>query len=321
MEPNQLQTVEGLVLNSTGGAGGTVIYGSVAQRLLANGFNINSLRTNDVLHKDEWILLDKKVVEIARANLVGVADLMAAGLTMPIPNAMGVTVVQHETVSDMSDAQVDMSGIAPSDRDRVNLNLVNVPLPIFHKDFQLSLRNLMSGRRSGNPIDTTMAATATRKVADLMERSLFVGASITSGGGTVYGYTNHPNRNTGSVTASWVTATGEQILDDLVEMIGVAHADNMYGPYQLYVPIAAYVHLNMDFKANSDKSILARLLETPSLRGIKATSQLSASNIVLVQFSSDTVDWLDGVQPTVVMWESQGGMLVHFKVLAIGAPS
>jgi hypothetical protein len=103
-------------------------------------------------------------------------------------------------------------------------------------------------------------------------------------------------------------------------MIGVAHADNMYGPYQLYVPIAAYVHLNMDFKANSDKSILARLLETPSLRGIKATSQLSASNIVLVQFSSDTVDWLDGVQPTVVMWESQGGMLVHFKVLAIGAP-
>jgi uncharacterized linocin/CFP29 family protein len=316
---NEMQTVEGLVLGN-GANGAPAVFGSVAQRLLANGMNINALRTNDVLHKEEWLLFDRTVVDIARAALVGVADLMAAGLTMPIPGAMGVTVVQHETVSDMSDASVDMSGVAPAERDRVNLNLVNVPLPIFHKDFQLSLRNLMSGRRTGQPIDTTMAATATRKVSDLMEKTLFSGASITSGGGTIYGYTNHPNRNTAAVTASWATTTGENILIDVVAMIGAANADNMYGPYMLYVPIAAYVNMLKDFKANSDKTTLQRILEIPVIKGIKPTSQLAAPNVVLVQFAKDTVDWLDGQQPTAVMWEVEGGMLLRFKVLAIGAP-
>ena len=316
---NEMQTVEGLILGN-GANGANSAYGTVAQRLLTNGMNINALRTNDVLHKEDWMQFDRTVVDIARAALVGVADLMANGLTYPIAGAMGVTVVQHETVSDMTDATVDMSGLAPTERDRVNLNLVNVPLPIFHKDFQLSLRNLMSGRRSGNPIDTTMAATATRRVADLMEQVLFKGATLQSGGGNIYGYTTHPNRNTGSVTATWVTTTGDNILTDTVAMIGAANADNMYGPYMLYVPIAVYVNLLKDFKAASDKTTLQRLLEIPVIKGIKATSQLTVSNVVLVQFAKDTVDWLDGQQPTVVMWETNGGMMLNFKVLAIGAP-
>ena len=296
--------------------------GSVAHRLMTSGLNINSLRTNDVLRKEEWLLFDKAIVDVARPILVGVSDLMSRNLRVPIPNAMGITVVQHETVSDMSNADVNMSGIAEGERDRLKFAQVNTPLPIVHKDFQLSLRNLESGRRLGQPLDTTSAQTAARKVADQLENILFNGVAITSGGGTVYGYRTHPSRNTGSTTADWSTATGEQIVADVLAMIDKAVADNMYGPYIVYVSNSSYVNMLEDFKAASDKSTIQRVLEIPQVAAVRPTSQLPATGaeVLLVQMSSDVVEMLDGIQPTTVMWESHGGMMVHFKVLAIMIP-
>jgi len=314
MNPNQ---VEGLV------QGGQYQPGSVAARLMANGLNVNALRTNDVLRKEEWLLFDRTVIEIARPRLVAVGDLMTRGLTMPIANAMGTTIVQHETSSDMSAADINMTGLAEGERDRVLFSQVNTPLPIIHKDFQLSLRNLESGRRMGQPVDTTMAAIATRKVSDAAENMMFNGASVVAGGGTIYGYKNHPSRNTGSTTTDWDlgTTTGEVILTDLTAMIAKAVADNMYGPYVVYISNASYIRLLGDFKAASDKSIIQRILEVPEIVAVRATSQISTgAEVVLVQMSTDVVDWLDGMQPTTVMWDSHGGMMIHFKVMMIGAP-
>jgi uncharacterized linocin/CFP29 family protein len=317
-----VQNLDAMLL---GGEGGRTAHGSVAQRLMASNFNVNALRTNDVLHKEEWLLFDTTVIDIARAQLVGVADLMARNLRFPVPNAMGVTSVQYETASDMTGAQIDMSGIAPTERDRQTFNLVQTPLPIIHKDFRLSLRNLESGRRFGIPLDTSMAAVAARRVADAAEAMLFSGATVTTqaaaaGNGTIYGYTNFPNRVTGSVTATWTTQAGAAILTDLLKMIGDAVNKNHFGPYLLYCPVAVYVHLLDDLKANSALSILERILSIPEILQVKGTTQLLASNIVLVQAATDTIDWIDGLQPTTVMWETQGGLMVNFKVMMIGAP-
>jgi uncharacterized linocin/CFP29 family protein len=314
------QGVDQLVLGANGATTG---FGSVAQRLIQNGMNINALRTNDVLRKEEWLLFDRTVVEVARANLVGVADLMGAGLRVPIPNAMGVTVIQHETQGDLSPAQVDMSGLTEGERDRLLFGQVNIPLPIVHKEFMISLRNLESSRRMGMPLDTSTAAVATRRVTDTLEDILFNGTVITAGGGgPIQGYTNFTARNTGSVTASWalVGTTGDQIVGDILRMIGDMNTDNMYGPFRLYVPVAVYIQLLKDLKTASDKAILTRILEIPQITGVKPTTRLSASQILLVQFTSDVVEMLDGIQPTTVMWETHGGMLLHFKVIAIMIP-
>ena len=317
-----IQGLDGLVLDK----GGNTPYGSVAQRLMANGFNINALRTNDVLRKEEWLLFDRTVIEVARPLLVGVGDLVSRGLTMPIPDALGITVVQWETASDMTPAEMDMSGVAQGQRDRQAFNLAQVPLPVTHKDFQLSLRNLHSGRRMGTPLDTSMAAVATRRVADLIEGTLFNGATLSTFGSaagtaaTIYGYTSHPSRNTGTVTGTWLTAVGSTIIGDVLAMIAALQGDNMFGPYQMYVSVAAYINLLNDLKANSDISILQRILEIPGILGVKGTSQLTGTQVLMVQMTSDVVDMLDGIQPMTVMWETQGGMVVHFKVMAIMAP-
>jgi len=306
------------VIQSNGS--GLTALGGVAQRLLATNFNVNALRTQDVLRKNEWISFDQKVVEVARRRLVAVGDLMAAGLTYDVPNALGVTKVEWETISDLGDATISMSGISQGQNDRPDFQLQSVPLPIIHKDFQISIRGLEASRNLGMPLDTTQAELASRIVAERIETMLFAGSNVAGTTNKIFGYTTQTNRNTGSVTATWVTATGEQILTDLLAMINRANVDNMFGPYMLYVPIAVYSKMGNDFKANSDKSILSRLKELPQIIDIKPTVDLAGTNVILVQLTSDVVDMIDGIQPTMVMWESHGGMLLNFKVLAVMVP-
>lgn len=305
----------------TGQGGNLAGSGSVAQRLLASNFNVNALRTNDVMHKDEWIAFDNAVLAVARERLVAVADLYARNLVYPLANALGVTKVEWEVVSDLTDASVSMSGITKAQNDRLDLNLKSVPVPIVHKDFAINIRALNAYRNNGTPLDTVQAEVAARIVSEKIEGILFNGVTVGLAGGPIYGYTNAPNRITGSTTADWNTATGEQILADVLAMIGAAALKNMFGPFMIYCSVASFVNLGNDFKANSDKSTLARLKEVAGIIDIKPTSKITNNGVVImVQMTKDVVDIIDGIQPTTVWWESQGGFLQNFKVLAIMVP-
>ena len=70
---------------------GFTASGSAAQRLMQSGFNVNALRTNDTLRKDEWELFDETVVEVARERLVGVGDLIERNLRLDVANPLGTT--------------------------------------------------------------------------------------------------------------------------------------------------------------------------------------------------------------------------------------
>lgn len=304
------------------GNGGFTAQGEVASAL-ASGLTVNNLRTLDVLRKEEWIQFDTTVVQVARDRLNGVADLLNAGLRIPINNPLGTTVFQWEDMSDMTPADVHMDGVSRGQQDRVTFALNQIPLPIIHKDFFVSRRVLEASRRLGEPLDTTQAATAARLVSERAEDILFNGYSALSfGGGVLRGYTDHPDRNTITLTQNWDASgkTGEEILKDVLDMLAAAHASRMFGPYMLYVPTAYWTILQDDFKANSDRTILERIRAVASIIDVKPADVLAANNVVLVQMQRDTIAMIDALQPTVVQWESEGGMLIHFKVMAILVP-
>ena len=257
-----------------GGFAGT---GLVAMQLLQSGFNVNSLRVEGILRKDEWKMLDEKVVEIARTRLRLANDLVQRGLTMSLPNAMGTTRLEWERISDIGGASINMSGLSQTLNDRPEWDLVGMPIPLIHKDFQINLRHLEASRNRGVPLDTTMLELATRKVADTVESLILSGGFSQGTNGTIYGYTNYTDRNTGSVTAAWGSTTGANILSDVLAMINAANGDHMYGPYVLYVPQATYVHMGEDYKAESDKTILQRLLEIPSLSAILPSDTMTGN--------------------------------------------
>lgn len=306
-------------------AGGTTKGGGlVAQKLLQSGFNVNALRTNDTLRKDEWKLYDTAIVGIAKTRLIGVADLMAAGLSFKLPNALGVTRLEWETDTDMTPAAVGMSGIQRGQDDAVEFSLTGMPIPIIYKDFSLNIRQLEASRKTGIPLDTSMAAKAGRSVAEKIEDILWNGYTGLGSNNTIYGYTTTPNRNTLTLGVNWTTGTGDTfgglVLADVLALIKKAQDDHMYGPYRIYVSIGAGIKLGNDFKANSDKSVLSRVMEVQGITGITATANLADNQVLLVQMTADVVQMIDGIQPTMVQWDTHGGMVTQFKILAIMLP-
>lgn len=304
---------------------GTQARGGVAERLLASGFNVNALKTNAVLRKEEWKAFDTAVVDVAQERLVGAADLIARGQVFNVSNALGTTYVEWEEASDLTPAQLSMDGVTRSQSDRQEFDLKAVPLPIFHKDFFINIRALEASRKRGDSLDVSQAQRASRNVSELIEETLFQGANtLTIGNGTIYGYTDFPGRNTGvTIATAWdqiSSNVGTTILSDVLDMIDAAHTDLYFGPYMLYVPSNYWVTLMDDFKAESDKTTIQRIRELDSIIDVKVSDKLPNDNVVLVQMTSDVVDMVVGQGPTTIQWEVEGGMRLNFKAMSIMVP-
>lgn len=310
---------------------GRTFYGSgrwAGERLLAaiqggRPITPNELRTADTLSKDEWVHFDEALVEEAKIRLRGIADLQAAGLTIPVPNAMGKTVFQWEKLSDMNPAEVSLSGVARTEDDRGEYTLASLPLPIIHKDFNLNLRTLAASRERGEALDTTQARVAGRLVAEALESMLFVGGK-TFGGNAIYGYLNHPNLNGVDFTDNYAwdhaSKTGETILADVIAAKKALETDRYFGPYWLYLPAAYSSVVEKDFKAASDKSIRTRIGEIDGIQAIRVVDQLTADNVVLVQATRDVVALVDGEPLQTIQWDIEGGFIVKFKAFQIAVP-
>lgn len=304
------------------GQNGPIGSGSVASRLLANGMNVSSLRTNDTLTHEEWLMIDRTVIQVGRQRLAGVADLLMGGLSVPVANAMGTTVVQHQTASDMDAAEVNMDAVTRANKDRQEYATVSIPLPVTHKEFSFNIRHLEASRRDGVGLDVSQAALAATLVAEQQENTLFNGAAITFGGGTNYGYTNFPDRSTGTITDwSLVGTSGTTVVREVQNMMELAHADRHYGPYNLYIPGNFASKMGDDYSASKGNNTIGeRIRQLDGVQKVAVSDKLADDNVLLVQMTPDSVDILDGIQMTTVQWDTDGGMQVHFKVLSIMAP-
>ena len=295
---------------------------TTAQKLLQSGMNVNCLRTNATLRNDEWKIMDEAIIESAQIRLVGVADLRTRGLVYPIANGLGKTILQGENVSDMNDAEVSMDGVTAGKNDAVNFELVGLPLPLIHKEYQISIRKLAASRNMGEPLDTTQARLAARKVADMQENILFNGySSYAFGGYTIYGYTDYPNKNNVTMGTSWASDTDANILTDVLAAKQASITDRFFGPWQWYLPTAFETNFDNDFStAKGDLTIRERILKIIGMSGISIADKLSGTKAIQVQMTEDVVRMVEGLPITNVEWQSAGNMIFHFKVMTIAVP-
>jgi len=251
-----------------------------------------------------------------------VNDLISRGLVYDIGNGLGTTVLEYENMSDMSDAQMDMAADAPPVEDRLKFGIGYLPLPITHHGFRISSRVLEASRTRGQSLDTLQVETAARKVAEKIESTLFTGASTyTFGGGTIYGYTDHPNAVTGSLTKNWDDSSGIAI-DDVIAMIKGLRAVKRYVPYGLYVPGNFETALDEDYVSTTSTTITVRerIEKIGGIDFVKSAHYLTDDTVVLVELKPDTVRMVVGLQPTTVEWPSMGGLSMNYKVMSIMVP-
>lgn len=325
-------------------------HGDVAAQLMANNFDHNALRpyisddgrkslitvnengkptcrlsTNATatLRKDEWKMLDMAIVKAAKPRLRLVADLRSAGLQYTIPNGMGKTVLETETQSDISEAEVSMDGLNRSTQDRPAYELTNLPLPIIHKDFSFSARQIAASRNGGSPLDTSTAELAARRVAETAEKmALGTLASYKYGGGFVYGLTNFPSRNTKSMTlptaSAWTPAT---TVKEVLAMKNIAHGDFHFGPYALYTSPNWDEYLDDDYSAaKGDNTLRERLAKIDNINSVRTLDYLTGFQMILVQMTTDVIREVIGMDITTIQWPSNGGLQMNYKVMAIMVP-
>lgn len=288
------------------------------------------IAANATLRKDEWIQFDEAVVPAFQEVVNGLGDLLSRNLRINIGNPFGTTVLESEKISEMTAAHVSMYAGTPPEDDRAAYTLWGVPVPIISKGFWLDERVLEASRMRGAGLDTSNADAATRVVTEQLEALLFAG-NVAYGGYTLTGYTNSPNVNTGTIV-SWLTLATTApmtIVQNVLTMMQALFSDNANGPYMLYVPNAWYVALqNSYFETTASspaavtglvaptQTIMQRIMAIPGIEDVKPTTQLT-SGVVLVSLTRQTVDVGFGFEPRLIQWESQGGMVNHFRVISI----
>lgn len=276
------------------------------------------------LRRDEWKALDEAVIGIAEKRLTGVQDLINSGLTYNLGNAMGTTVLEYHDLSDALEAEVSMDAVTRADGDRPEFNSVYLPIPIIHADYEINERALMASRNMSNPLDTTMAERAARKVGEKLESMLFSDETYKFGGGTIYSYTNYPKRVTDVVLAGeWddPTYTGQDMVQDVLAMKQASIDDHFHGPFHLYIPTNYETKLDEDYSTSKgSNTIRERILQISNIEDIIVVDELASDNVLLVQMTNDVVRLVQGLSMQNIQWQTQGGFVNKFKVISIQVP-
>ena len=278
---------------------------------------------NSALRKDEWEALDDAVVEAA-----GPRTAILSRLPVKTHDSIGVLISQWNVASQMTEADVSISGRTVGQRDRVDYKLNGVPLPIVFKDFEIGERELEASRRFGGGLDVTTAFEASRVVVEKMADMLYIGEPTTNlNGNIVYGLTTHPNRNTGSASGDFGTITN--IETTIIAMINALAADNYHGPFEVDVATTQYIEMLARYSDGSGQRAIDSVMEIPQIEAVNSTDQLPDGNLVMRQTTRNVLEWaqievggetVNGIQIALTEWLSGDGLTHHFKVMAIGAP-
>lgn len=325
-------------------------FGEVADRLALSNGDVNVLRpyldskgrsclrvfnerknkhetviTNSpaLLMKDQWIQIDDAVVRVARPLLRVWGDVVGAGLTYDIPDGMGTTIIQHQSMTDAGEAALSMDGLRQTNRDRTVFDLHNLPLPIVHSDFHFSLREILVSRRQRLPLDVTMIEQSTRKCVELVEK-LTIGSlsSYAYGGGTIYGLTNYPDRI--ATTLTLPTSAGwepETLVNEVLSMIQALQDIYFNGPYLVWYSPGWTKFLDADYAATyGGKTLRQRLGDIEDISTWRKADYLSNYQIVVVQMTRDVIQAVRGMRLKTMQWDSHGGLQKNFKIMGIMVP-
>ena len=264
--------------------------------------------------------MDEAVLRISESRLGGVQDLIDQNLTYDIGDGLGSTVLEYHDVSDALSAQMSMDGVSRAEGDRPEFTTHYLPLPIIHSDYELNSRVLAVSRALGQPLDTTLAERATRKVNEQLEKMLFTDIDYGYGGGTIYSYLNFPYRNKKNLAKAWTSCTGVEILADIMAMKLQSITAHFYGPWMIYIPTGYETVIDKDYDLTRGNTTRQRIMAVEGIKGIKVIDTLPAGNVLMVQMTSDVVRLVRGMGLQNVEWKTEGGLITKYKVMTIQVP-
>ncbi|AFZ73035.1 major capsid protein [Natronobacterium gregoryi] len=255
------------------------------------------------LPEDTWYELDDLMVTVAQERLNIVADWQAQGLIEMVP--IGTTITSWQETNAFDDADVDMAPESTGDEDASIYQTKYAPVPIIHKDFKFN-------RREGDQHDVrgTDAPKATRSVLEKMEEFAVEGwnQKITDADGRearIYGLANHPDRNP-YPGDDWTASGGENVDQNIREMISEAKEDNYYGPYRLYLSGEVDDALLAPSPDFDNMRLRQQVAQMNAIEEIIVSDKIPEGEAFLVDLSPEVIDakMIEGGPVDAAEWEN-----------------
>jgi len=262
-------------------------------KLITNGDDKQALVTNangTVRHEDFLVIRDM-VIEVRRRDLHAISDLREAGLSFTV--AIGEQLVGFESVNEFQTAKQEMN---PNSFDNNDTTFTEtfVPNPITHSTFSVPWR-----QEGFNYKRSLALAESLRQVSERLEEtttngnaSVVVNFNDTNHG--IFGYTNDPDRGTGTISDWTLEANRDKIINELIEQIGAMW--NTQGGVKndsvmVYVANDIWTILQKDYITGQvSESIAERIMKVSQVKGVKPLEKLASKQVVLVEMDRRTVE-------------------------------
>lgn len=251
----------------------------------------DALYTNaSTLRHEDFLIIQQMITEIRRRKLNGIADLQSAGLSFNV--SISDQIIGTENISSFTEASQEQN---PSgyDNDELVFGEIYVPNPITHKSFSVPFR------QTGFSYKTSLGLKeSVRMVAERLEETLFNGndnIKVNFNGSlqTIYGYTNHPQRGTSTISDWSNISENDKIVNEVIAQIGKMFADQggvEVDSVVMYFPKNFKEAMDRDYSSlKGDKTVKQRLMDIPELKDVKFAEKLADSNVVFVEMLDRTV--------------------------------
>jgi hypothetical protein len=275
---------------------------AIAQRMIANQQETyKSIVNAGTLHYDDYKDLSEDVVKSREFLNVGVQDLIGAGLSQA--TTINNTIVQYQTMNTF-DAQVSMDG-SNRKTNQTDYDVNWLPLPIYHTDFTIPWRQEGFSYKESDGVQESVF-----RVNELQDQVLFNGASLgvkVSGvDAPLYGYTNHPNTITSTISDWTVSTNYDKISQETVGLVGELFVGGRVmepNSVMMYVATDIWSSMQQDYStAKGDRTVLERLRAISEIADVKPQKDLASKACVLVEMRPRTVQLAVATMPIAVPW-------------------
>lgn len=281
------------------------------------------------LTKDEWKIIDDRVVMVARQRLKAWQDLVSAN-SISI-DGYGHSLFEYDTTSDPGEVTVDMDGDGGPRDDQETYTREAVPLPITYCAYTLKDRQMVISRNKGQGTDVRKAEAAGRRIGEHLEKTYIGTVTGLSYGVTadysraasVYGLTNYPDRVTKTDMTTPTGSNGTTVYNDFIEMREAMYAQNFFGPFMVYysTPYDTYLDTHLSTSEVSAGTVRKAIEGIQGIAGLQRLDYLTSGyQVIFVQMTSDVARAVLGMPLKTVQWDTMGGVRHNFRTMTIQLP-
>jgi uncharacterized linocin/CFP29 family protein len=257
------------------------------------------MREQAPLNKEQWELIDKAVVEVARRHLVGRRFLEIYG-----PLGVGMQTVPLENYSSGAFAEVGAVGHQEDASPVRAVGRAVLNAPLIFKDFVIHWRDLETTKRLNVPFDVTLAAAASAFCCHKEDELIFNGAPELG----LHGILTVPDRNT-SPLGDWNQVGAG--FDSVVAAVQKLTAGGFFAPYALITSPRLYAVLHRLHGGGAmEIDHVRKLMEG----GVFQTPVLGDNKAVVISLGPQNLD-IAICQDLVTAYLGPEGMDHRFRVL------